>query len=183
MTYQFFLLLFVLFLCLICCFACIGFTLLYLKMTVIPLVPETKIADVGKLISLGNILARKTMLTTTSATSILSRIFGAYCMTRIVYKYSHFPTLIPFHIFTYKVNTLFPVWLPERTLSLSQFRLTESTHTSSFFYIWHPAINRHENVYSLQPFFSSLYFFGETFSSLDHRNVVKPQKETNNRNT
>ena len=38
-----------------------------------PLVPETKIADVGKLISLGNLLARKTtciVLTTTSATPL-----------------------------------------------------------------------------------------------------------------
>ena len=45
-----------------------------------PLVPETKMADVGKLISLGNLLARKTtwlVLTTTSATSVLSRVFGA----------------------------------------------------------------------------------------------------------
>ncbi len=37
----------------------IGFTLLYFKMAVIPLVPETKMVDVGKLISLGNLLVRK----------------------------------------------------------------------------------------------------------------------------
>ena len=62
----------------------IGFTLLYFKMAVMPLVPETKMADVGKLISLGNLMARKTtwlVLTTTSTTSILSCVFGAYCMT------------------------------------------------------------------------------------------------------
>ena len=114
---------------------CIEFTLLYFKMAVIPLVPETKMADVGKLISLGNLLVRKTtwlVLTTTSATSILSRVIGAYCMTKIVYKYSRLKTLILFHIFTYRVNTLFPLWLPKRTLSLSPFRLTESTHSSSF---------------------------------------------------
>ena len=49
-------------------------------MAVMPLVLETKMADVGKLISLGDILARKTTwlaLTTTSATSILSCVFGA----------------------------------------------------------------------------------------------------------
>ena len=43
-------------------------------MVVMPLVPETKMADVGKLISLGNLLARKVtwlVLTTTSATLIL----------------------------------------------------------------------------------------------------------------
>ena len=68
-------------------------------MTVMPLVLETKMADVGKLISLGNLWARKTtwlVLTTTSATSILSHIFGAHCMTKIVYKYSHLPTLTLF---------------------------------------------------------------------------------------
>ena len=110
-------------------------------MDVIPLVPETKMADVGKLISLGNLLARKTMwlvLTTSSATSILSCIFGANWMTRIVYKYSHLPILTLFHIFTYRVNTLFLLWLPERTLSLSPFRLTESTHSSFFTFDFQP---------------------------------------------
>ena len=74
----------------------IGLTLQYFKMAVMPLVLETKIADLGKLISLENLLARKTtglVLTTTSATSILSHVFGAYYMTKIVYKYSHLPTL------------------------------------------------------------------------------------------
>ena len=54
-------------------------------MAIMPLVPEVKMADDRKLISLGNLLARKTtwlVLITTSATSILSRVFGAYCMTR-----------------------------------------------------------------------------------------------------
>ena len=105
----------------------IGFTLLYFKMAIMPLVPKTKMADVSKLISLGNLLVRKTtwlMLTTTSTTSILSRVFRAYCMTKIVYKYSHLPTLI-----------LFPLWLPEKTLPLSPFRLTESTHSSSFLHL------------------------------------------------
>ena len=37
----------------------IGFTFLYFKMAVIPLVPETKMMDVGKLISLGNLLVWK----------------------------------------------------------------------------------------------------------------------------
>ena len=73
-------------------------------MAVMPLVPETKMADVGKLISLGDLLARKTtwlVFTTTSATSIFSRVFGAYCMTRIVYKYSHLPTP---HSFTFSLT-------------------------------------------------------------------------------
>ena len=68
-------------------------------MAVMPLIPKTKMADVGKLINLGNLLARKTtwlVLITTSAMSILSHVFGAYCMTKIVYKYSHLPTLTLF---------------------------------------------------------------------------------------
>ena len=64
-------------------------------MDVMPLVPETNMADVSILISLGNLLARRTtwlVLKTTSATSIFSRVFEAYSMTRIFYKYSNLPT-------------------------------------------------------------------------------------------
>ena len=67
-----------------------------------PLVPETKMADEGKLISLGDVLARKVtwfVLTTTSPTSILSRDFGAVCMTKIAYIYSRLSRThtFPFH--------------------------------------------------------------------------------------
>ncbi len=37
----------------------IGFTLLYFKMALMSLVPETKMVDFGKLISLENLLVRK----------------------------------------------------------------------------------------------------------------------------
>ena len=47
--------------------------------------------------------------------------FWSLLMTRIVYEYAHLPTLF-----------VFPLWLPERTFSLSPFRLTDSTHSSSF---------------------------------------------------
>ena len=83
-------------------------------MAVMPLVPETNMADVAKLISLGNLLARKTtwlLFTITSETSNLSRFFGDYCWTSIVYKYSHLPTPLS-----------------------STFSLTESTH--SFPYVF-----------------------------------------------
>ena len=63
-------------------------------MTVMPLVLETKMADVGKLISLGNLLVRKVtwlVITTTHATLILSRAFGASFMTRIANIYSRHP--------------------------------------------------------------------------------------------
>ena len=80
-------------------------------MVAMPLVTETKMADVGKLISLGNLLVRKVtwlVLTTTSATLILSCAFGTESMTRIVYIYSRLP----------------------RTQSLT-FSLTETQHTHS----------------------------------------------------
>ena len=56
---------------------------------------ETKMANIGKLISLGNLLVRKVtwlVLTTTSENLILSRAFGADCMTRIAYIYSRLPS-------------------------------------------------------------------------------------------
>ena len=62
-------------------------------MAVMSLVPETKMADVGKLISLGNLLVRKftwLVLTTTPETFIWSRAFGVDHTTRIAYIYSSF---------------------------------------------------------------------------------------------
>ena len=103
-------------------FNSIGFTLLYFKMGVIPLVPETKMADVSIQISLGNLLARRTtwlVLKTTSATSIFCRVFGANSMTRIFYKYSNLPTL----------TLSFTISLGESTQLSCTFSLTESTHS------------------------------------------------------
>ena len=92
-------------------------------MDVMLLVPETKMADVSILTSLGNPLVSRTtwqVLKTTSATSIFSRVFGAYSMTRIYYKYSnHLPTL-----------TLFlTISLGESTQLSFTFSLTGSTHS------------------------------------------------------
>ena len=101
----------------------IGFTLLYLKMDVMPLFPETKMADVSILISLGNLLAWRTtclVLKTTSATSIFSCVFKAYSMTKIFYKYSNLPTLTLFFIIS----------LGESTQLSFTFSLTGSTHSS-----------------------------------------------------
>ena len=159
---------------------CIGFTLLYFKMTMMPLVPETKMADVGILISLGNLLVRKVtwfVLTTTSATWILSRDFGADCMTRIAYIYSCLSRTHSFHfnntlsyIATYKNNSLSPFWL------------TETTHTHTLPYILTSSTQPHENVYSPQPFSFLSGLFGMTCYSIEHnhRNFTKPPKETNN---
>ena len=109
-----------------------------------PLVPETKMADVGKLISLGNVLVRKVtwfVLTTTSATFILSRDFGAECMTSIAnicYRLSRTHSF-PFRLtqttrsltLIYRDNSLFPFRLTETTRSLI-LRLTETTHLFPF---------------------------------------------------
>ena len=69
-----------------------------------PLVTETKMPDVSILISLRNLLARRTVWLvskTTSATLISSRVFGAYFMTRILYKYVNLPTITLFFTFSF----------------------------------------------------------------------------------
>ena len=93
----------------------IGFTFLHFKIGVIPFVPETKMVDVGKLISSRTYWSEKSgdfVHTTTSASLILSHAFGANHMTRNVYIYSRLPRT---HSLTF--------WLPEpaHTLSLSLF--------------------------------------------------------------
>ena len=99
----------------------ISFTLLYFKMAVISLVPETKMVDVSKLISLKNLLARKVpwfVLTTTSAPLILFRAFGADHMRRIAYIYTRLPRI---HSLTF--------WLPQTALSLSSFSTSRNSLT------------------------------------------------------
>ena len=98
-------------------------------MDVIPLVPETKMADVSILISLENLLARRTtclVLKTTSAISIFTHVFRAYSMTRIFDKYSNLPTLTAFftksslsHFLLQGQHTLSSVISRENTLTLS----------------------------------------------------------------
>ena len=107
----------------------IRFTLLYFKMAVIPIVPDTKIVDVGKLISLENLLVRKVtrfVLTTTSASLILSRAFGADLMTRIAHIYSRLPSTFSLsHILTYRDSTLssFSTSRNSSTLSVRKIQL------------------------------------------------------------
>ena len=100
----------------------IFFTLLYSKMDVLPLVLETMTVDVSILISVANLLTKRTtwlVLKTTSATSIFSRVFGAYSMIRIFYKYSNLPTLTLF----------FTISLGESTQLSFTFPLTGPTHS------------------------------------------------------
>ena len=73
-------------------------------------------------------------------------------------------TLPLFHIFTCRANTLSPVWLPERILSLSLFHQQPSNATK---WISHASI----------PFLRIPCLWD--FSSLENSNCVEPQKETN----
>ena len=112
-------------------------------MAMISLVPKTKMEDVSKLISLGNLLVRKVMwfaLTTTSAPLILSRAFGADHMTRIAYIYSRLPRT---HSLTF--------WLPETTLSHSSFRLPET--------VWPCHLVRHNSIHVIWVRIHSATFF------------------------
>ena len=123
---------------------CIGFTLLYFKMAMMPLVPETKMADISKLISLENLLVRKVtwlVLTTTSATLILSRAFGADCVTRIAYIYSRLPSTHYLHFELQRHHT-FSIWTyRDNTLSLSYIFMSSTQpprkciHSISFFFL------------------------------------------------
>ena len=91
-------------------------------MAVMPLVPETKMAEVGKLINLGNLLARKTtwlVLTNTFATSILCRILEPTAWQRWSIN-----ILIFQHSFSFHCD-----FQREHSHSLH----FESTHSSSFF--------------------------------------------------
>ena len=125
----------------------IGFIPIYFKMAMMPLVPETKMADVGKLISLRNRLLRKVtwlVLTTTSVTLILSPAFGADCMTKIANIYSRLPRTHSLSILTSRGNT--HTHTHPLSLSLS-YILTSSSQC-------------HENVYILQPFSFLFCLFG-----------------------
>ena len=80
--------------------------------------------DVGKLISLENLLVGKVtwfVLSTTSAPLILSSAFGANHMIRMAYIYPHLPRT---HSLTF--------WLPETALSFSSFRLPETAWPCHF---------------------------------------------------
>ena len=137
-------------------------------MDVMPLVPET---DGGRTstISLGNPLTRRTMWLmpkTMSTPAISSRVFGAYSMTRILYKYTHLPTLTLFsHFFLQGQHTLSNGTSRENTITLP-FQLT--------------AVYHHKNVCTMQPFSYLLQLFGEIFSSFkNNRNFINPSKERN----
>ena len=80
-----------------------------------------------------NPLARRTtwsMLKTMSPFHFRPAFLEPTPINTLIFKHS-----FSFHIFTYRANTLSPVWLPERTLSFSQSQLTESTFS---FYIRFP---------------------------------------------
>ena len=105
-------------------------------MAVMPLVPETKMVEVGKLISLWNLLVRKVtwlVLTTTSAT---------FCFVHLE------PTVwqgLPIYILVFQELTLLHCDL-QRQNTLS-YILTSSSQP-------------HENVYILQPFIFLFCLFG-----------------------
>ena len=87
-----------------------------------PLFPETKMADAHKQSVSGNYCPgepRDQCLKLRPHLNFVPRFLGADSKTRIFYKYLIFKHFSLFHNFTCRSNTLSPVWLPERILSLS----------------------------------------------------------------
>ena len=88
------------------------------------LVPETKMVDVSKLISLRNLLVRKviwSVLTTTSATLILYCDLPIYTLVfqQLILSISTHSDNTLSYPATYRDNSLFPFRLAETTHSLS----------------------------------------------------------------
>ena len=143
-----------------------------------PLVPETKMVDVNKLISLGNLLVRKVMwlvLTTTSTTLILSRAFGADCMTRIAYIYSHLlrtHSLSHFHLQRQHTLSFSPLWLTETTHSLS-LSLT----------FWLPAVNPTKMYTFCNLFLSDSVFLVWLLPALNIASEISTNPERDNQPT
>ena len=120
-----------------------------------PLFPETKMADVGKLISLGNLLARKTtwfVLTTTFATSILFRDFGQELPIYTLV----FQELI-LSISTHRDNTLSYTATYRDNSLLFILTHRDNTHSLSLSlslsHIWFPAVNPTKCILSETIFF------------------------------
>ena len=109
-----------------------------------PLVPGTKMADIAKLISLGNLLVKKVtwlVLTATSANLILSRASEADRMIRIAYIYSCLPRTHSLHFDSQRQHTLSLLhcdFQRQHTLLLLHFSLTEIAHSLSFSPLWLP---------------------------------------------
>ena len=121
-------------------------------MAMMPLVPETKMADVRKLISLGNLLVTKVtwlVLKTTSATLILSHTFGAERITKITYIYSCLPRTHSFHCDFQRqhFHSLHCVFQRQPTL-FHKFTSRDETHSLTVF-------THRENTLSLIPSIST----------------------------
>ena len=103
-------------------------------MAVMPLVPETKMADFGKLISLGNLLVRKVtkfVLKTKSATLIFFPRFWSRLMTRIAYICSRLSRTLSFHFDSQRQHALLHCDL-QRQLTLSILTSTDNSLSLSY---------------------------------------------------
>ena len=107
-----------------------------------PLIPETKMVDGGKLINLGNLLVREVtwlVLTTTSATLILSLEFGAF--------------KLPYFVLTcHDKDCLYILSSSKNSLS---YTMTYRDRTDSLSYICLPDVNLTKMYTFCNPFLSS----------------------------
>ena len=118
----------------------IGFTLLYFKMAVIPLVPETKMVDVSKLISLGQeshlICVHNYVCTFDFVPHIWRQPHDKDCLY-ILLSSTNFLS----HILTSRDSTIPSFWLPEtawqcQLVRHNSIRVTyERIHSATFFFL------------------------------------------------
>ena len=140
-------------------------------MAVMPLVPKTKMADVGKLISLGNLLVRKVtwlVLTIMSATLILWRDFRVDYMTRIAYIYSHLSRNHSFHFDSQRQHALLHYDL-QRQLTLSILTYRDNTHSLSLSF-WLPAL-KPTKMYTFRDLFLSCPTFSVRLVTASNTNT------------
>ena len=132
-------------------------------MAMMPLVPETKMADVGKLTGQEShvVSAHNYVCSFDFVPQFWNRL-----LTRIAYIYSRLPST---QSLTLRLTLTFSYTVTSR----------DNTHTHSLSLSLTSSTQPHEKVYISQLFSSLFYLYGQTCSSLEnnHRNFVKPPRE------
>ena len=138
------------------------FTFLYFKMAVLPLVPETKMADVGKLITRKPIGQESHVVSVHNYVrnfDFVPRIWSRLCDKDCLYILSSSKNSLSY-IATYRNNILSYSDLQRQHTLLHCDLQRQHTLSPSLSNILTSSSQPHENVYLLQPFSFLLCLFG-----------------------